>query len=104
MAINRQFKQTGAAKRRSGNASVRSAPGAAAIAVAIGPAMAMARVADDIRAADDAADHTANHRAGRSSDHGAGAGANRDAFQRSGLSDERQTGQRQHEQSSLEHR
>ena len=85
------LKMAGAARGRPGLVCSarqirRSAPSATAIAVAVDPAMTMAMaMAPPVRTADHTADHAADHRAGRSSNDGAGARADGDAFQRSGL-------------------
>jgi hypothetical protein len=59
------------------------------MAETIAPAYAVASgigtMANDVRTADHGADHSADDRAGRSSDHGAGARADGDAFQCSSL-------------------
>jgi hypothetical protein len=80
----------------------RLAPAAAAIAVLVDPAVAMA-APDQVRTANHAADHTADDRAGRSGNDRTGAGADRNAFQRSGLGHHGHHGERQYDKSSLEH-
>jgi hypothetical protein len=55
-------------------------------------------------AANHGADHAADDRAGRSGNDGTRTGADRNAFQRSGLSCDRQRRQRQREDSNFEHR
>jgi hypothetical protein len=99
--------KTGAANSRPGSqqdAREGLAPRASTIAVVVDPAVAMARVPHQIRAANYGADHSADGRADRSSNDGTRAGADSGAFQSSGLGRDGHGRQRQHEHSSLEHR
>jgi len=78
------------------------APCAATIAAVVDPAVALARVPDQVRTAHYTSDHASNNRAGRTSNDGTRARANGNAFQRSGLGHNGHRSKKQHEDSSLE--
>jgi hypothetical protein len=84
-------------RRRSGDISFLRGPAAAAIAVTVGPAVAMTPAAHDVRTANHGADHATNNRAGGARDHGAGTGTDRNAFNRAGLRREWHRSQRHYE-------
>jgi len=71
------------------------------MAAFIDPAGTMVMVPDHIRAAHHTPDYASDDRARRTSNDGARTGADRDAFQRSGLGHDRQRGQHQHEHSGF---
>jgi hypothetical protein len=76
------------------------------IAAAINPALPRVRtgVPDQVRAAGDCTDHTADHCAGRSGNQRTRASADRNAFQCSGLGEDRQGGEGEYKHSSLDER
>jgi hypothetical protein len=61
-------------------------------------------VADEVRTTGDCTDYTADDCAGRPSNHGACTGPDGNAFQRSGLGDERHGGEGEYEHPSLDER